>query len=451
MAPGLLGGWDNRESIVMSVHRPPALFLHSAFRSGSTWFWNRFRLASGTCAYYEPFNEALAVLDSAGLANGVPQKWPTGHPRLDAPYFAEYAPLLRPDGGVVHFSPEFSYQRYFDDGPNEAQQRYLGGLIAQARQSDRLPVLGFCRSLVRLPWLRRHCPGVHIATWRNPWDQWASYHHQTLAHKSIYFEFRAFLIACIGRCHGKYGKFFADLHLPPFLQYAAATDEEFLHPFFYASHVDHRFRIFLRVFLIDMLTALAHADAVVDLDRMSGEPAYRQATTVHLQTLSGLADLSFEDCVLPRHAYQDDGSYLAGMDEALAFLEDYGAQLASDTPEARALPELKRRMADCRRELGAAASALADGAEGKIAADQADLDRYALCHVLFAVRHMARPGGNPDDGLAYLRTAYGADYPFLRDDLARMAELVDFLDKDPAHANERLAAGRLSQALASEH
>ncbi len=430
----------------MAIDRPQALFLHSAFRSGSTWFWNRFRRAAGTCAYYEPFNEALASLDAERLAANAADRWPAGHPRLDAPYFAEYASLLRPGGGVAGFLPRFAYQSYFADGADEEQRRYLAGLIDGARQSGAVPVLGFCRSLVRLPWLRRHCPGLHIATWRNPWDQWASCHHQTLQYKNPYFEFRSFLIANIGNCDETYHDFFEDLYLPPFLKISPAGREEALYPFFYAAHVDHRFRVFLRVFMLDMLTALTHADLVVDLDRMSGEPAYRQATGRHLRDLSGLADLSFEDCALPRHPYHADAAYLAVLDEALAFLDRYGTRFPPAAPEGLALAELTRRMAECRRDLSAAAG---DFANGIVAEQQADLDRYMLCHLLFAARRMARPGGGDGDGPAYLRAVYGADYPLMQGDLARLADLVGALGANTsAETGERLACRRLGRVLA---
>ena len=67
-----------------------SIFLHSGFRSGSTWFWHRFREARGTLAYYEPFHEKLAQLSLAHVSEFGPQHWPSGHPELAAPYFAEY-------------------------------------------------------------------------------------------------------------------------------------------------------------------------------------------------------------------------------------------------------------------------------------------------------------------------------------------------------------------------
>jgi hypothetical protein len=430
----------------MSVHRPPALFLHSAFRSGSTWFWNRFRQETKVCAFYEPFNELLASLDPLSLAQDLPEKWHPGHPVLTAPYCAEYAPLLRPEGGVSFFEPRFSYESYFNDSADEPQRRYLAHLISHAKKSGVLPVLGFCRSMARLPWMRRHLQGVHIVTWRNPWDQWMSCHEQALRHKNTYFEFRAFLIASIGVCDDRYRDFFGDLELPPFLKYASAENEKFLHPFFYAAHVNQRFRIFLRVYMQDMLIALSHADVVVDLDRMSGDPAYRQAVTLHLRNLSGLVDLSFEDCALPRHPYQDDGDYVAEMDDALAFLDRYGEGLRPDAPMLRGVGALKARMMACRESMAAAAASLPAVPDGPL--DEDDIDRLSLCHVLFAARRMVKNDADPADALSYLRQVYGRDFSARQAALAEIAQFVHWLGGDPAYADERHAANRLGQILA---
>lgn len=429
----------------MSSVPPSALFLHSAFRSGSTWFWSRFRKASGTCAFYEPFNEAMATLDPQNAAESRPN-WSPGHPALDAPYYAEYAPLLDPDGGVRRYRRRFAYQSYFDDGPDAEQQSYLSLLIGHARQAGRLPVLGFCRSQARLPWLRRHCPGLHLVTWRNPWDQWVSYHHQTLRHRNAYFEFRAFLIASLGGCHARYRPFFADLYMPPMLTYTTPDDEGFLDFFFHASHVDHRFRIFLRVFMFDMLNALANADIVVDLDRMNAESAYRGAMTSDLRGRTGLADLAFEDCALPRHGWMEDGAYLSGLDEAMDFLDGWGGHAGNDWTDGAALADLKGRLALCRDGLAAVARASVTADEPEPGAG--GLDRYTLSQVLFAVRRMVRHGGSPSDGPAHLRAVYGEDFATLCEGLAGVAGLVEDMNADPGHESLRRAAVELGRLLA---
>ncbi|HUC66807.1 MAG TPA: hypothetical protein VMA53_15320 [Stellaceae bacterium] len=330
-----------------------SIFLHSGFRSGSTWFWHRFREARGTHAYYEPFHEKLAQLSLAALSEFGPQHWSSRHPDLAAPYFAEYRGVLRPEGGVELYETRFAAAAYYETGPDEAQAAYIRGLAEHARAAGKVPVFGFCRSLGRVPWFAALGEGVHITTWRNPWDQWVSCRDQAVKQQNWYFLFRFVLLASFGRCHPRYAPFFEGLDLPPAPAGIAAAELSALLAYFDAASVDTLFRIFLRVYMLDMLIALQHADHVVDLDALK-EPEHRRAVTAGLRRATGLADLSFEDCALPQHGPLHDAAYAPRIEEALALLNGAGAAIARD--HERAWPLLERRLVECLERLRAAAA-----------------------------------------------------------------------------------------------
>jgi hypothetical protein len=331
---------------------PRALFLHSGFRSASTWFWHRFREAQGTCAYYEPFHEALATLRRDNLPVFASQHWASGHPELSAPYFDEYEPLLRSEGGVRFYLTRFAAEAYYETGADDAQARYIRNLADHARQAGKMPVFGFCRSLGRVPWFRALDEGLNIVTWRNPWDQWVSCRDQALSRQNWYFLFRFVLFASFGSRHLRFAPFFADLGLPA--APAGITKEQLsdLLAFFEAASTEALFPIFLRVYMLDMLIALHHGDLVVDLDALSEDAAYRRDVTAGLRDATGLADLSFEDCALPHRAGQEDASSAARLEEALRFLAGAGRAIAGEYP--RALPLLERRLEDCLRRISLA-------------------------------------------------------------------------------------------------
>ncbi|MTJ83017.1 MAG: hypothetical protein F8N37_18695 [Telmatospirillum sp.] len=427
-----------------------AVYLHSAFRSGSTWFWNRFRVEPGVMAFYEPFNEKLSSLTGWAIAIDTPGRWNSRHPVLAAPYNAEYKPLLRPGGGVRLFEDRFSYAGYFDTGADEPLARYLDGLAGHARQSGALPVFGFCRSQARVPWFQRYRPGLQVTTVRNPWDQWASYHLMALETGSAYFEFRAFLAATIGRGHRDVSRHFADLHLPPLGDEAGESDEACLEAFFVAADTALRFRIFLRVYILDSFRALAHADLVVDLDKMSGDAAYRARMTSDLRVLTGLPTLSFEDCALPRHPPLPDADYKGGLEEALQVLDRLtdGPSTAAE-PQAAAARETVRGLllSALARVTGAGASDQTDvsGAPGDLTAIPV-IDRFTLCHMLYAVRRMGRRNGDPGAALDYLRLVYVGDFERCQQDLIDMADMLRWWNS-PDYALECECARILSPVL----
>lgn len=52
--------------------------------------------------------------------------------------------------------------------------KYIALLIRHANRLGKLPVFGFCRSVGRLPGLKKQFSGIHIFQYRNLWTQWMS-------------------------------------------------------------------------------------------------------------------------------------------------------------------------------------------------------------------------------------------------------------------------------------
>jgi hypothetical protein len=75
------------------------VFIHSGFRTSSTWLWLKLRNSTGLKAYYEPYNSALCTISVQDAQNFGPRDWQSKHPAFDA-YFTEYLSLIQPTGGV---------------------------------------------------------------------------------------------------------------------------------------------------------------------------------------------------------------------------------------------------------------------------------------------------------------------------------------------------------------
>jgi len=163
------------------AHHTPAqarpVFLHGAWRSGSTYYWSRFRQAEGTLCFYEPLHHGLAKLTPKRIAEGGEDATAAlRHPPLSAPYFAEYAPLIR-GRGVQGYSQSLAYERYHldEDEAHPQLQRYIGGLLSHASFMGRRAALGFNRSCGRVAWLKRRFGAFDIHIDREPAAIWASY------------------------------------------------------------------------------------------------------------------------------------------------------------------------------------------------------------------------------------------------------------------------------------
>src|ERR1700761_3229311 len=90
------------------------IFIHSLFRSGSTYLFHKFRSTDNFYCYQEPCNEALIDLDrnpdgfmkSPGYDSRLLR-----HPTLTAPYFYESYCIRDRLKGL--FKKSFSYEDYF--------------------------------------------------------------------------------------------------------------------------------------------------------------------------------------------------------------------------------------------------------------------------------------------------------------------------------------------------
>ena len=118
-----------------------AVFLHTGYRTAGTWLWSCFRKLDNVTAYYEPLHEMLATIDPEKLASSTANSWRSGHPTLDAPYFAEFAHLLGPGArGIPGYDPVFSIDRLDGQTPEAADQleAYVRGLMRTAHGHSEL-------------------------------------------------------------------------------------------------------------------------------------------------------------------------------------------------------------------------------------------------------------------------------------------------------------------------
>jgi len=157
----------------------PPVFIHAAPRTSSTWFWLKFRELTATLCYYEPFTFSLNWLTPERVATIGGDSWDSRHPKGD-PYYREYAPLLRKNGGVKHFQPAMTMQWYLPQGGlrgelRPAEKDYLSLLIEHANEAGKAPVFGDCWSLGRIWAIKQTYDGFHIFQYRNLWQQWLSY------------------------------------------------------------------------------------------------------------------------------------------------------------------------------------------------------------------------------------------------------------------------------------
>lgn len=252
-----------RRGGVVQRARPDYIFLHSSFRTGSTWLWSRFRTNPETCAYYEIYHPSLSDIEFRSLDSS-PRSWNSHHPD-EARYFLEYIPLIE-NKAVRYFDPRLSSEAFFpglsSSSLADVDLTYVRNLVQVAAQAGRYPVLTCTRSLGRIGLLRQNTNGYHIVIVRNLMRQWFSYSNQYASGNGFFLSDTLNTIR-------------VNRHKPPIdklYEYAESMGVDFDS----TTPDDNAFVIFVcyHIYLYNISTPCA--DMVFDLSRASGDEKYRK-------------------------------------------------------------------------------------------------------------------------------------------------------------------------------
>ena len=290
-APGTLATATTRKAPV-----GPPIFIHSSWRSSSTWFWSKFRELPGTTAYFEPFSELNTTLTPTNVPGFDSTVWESRHPKI-ASYLLEYLPLLRRSKGVRLYQQRMAYDWFIAKGGldgtlRDEETRYLAFLLRHAARHGQVPVLGFVRSLGRAAAIKKCFAGVHILQLRNLWPQWQSYLSYKRRDDPVFYNTApaiiahadddAYLVALRNRYLGQSSPGAAGRDGPARSRLLRALPEPDVFALFMALHV----YLYLHAERI--------VDCVVDVTRAAHQPDYLAAIEQELRARCGL-QLSLSD------------------------------------------------------------------------------------------------------------------------------------------------------------
>ena len=284
---------DGPEGMMSGMASSP-IFIHSLFRSGSTWLFDRFRRAKGASywCYQEPFHEFLShlkrdpgkLLDVHGDLVAAMR-----HPPIDRPYFYEFHAIR--DQIRDLFTPCLSFESFFDTTVCPSLDNYVHALIVGAQSR---PLLQCCRSWGRMRHLRDVHGGLHIHLWRNPWDQWWSYQVVEYFETSNLFILNAknppAVIAALGEVVGFERKRAAGLYRDPEHMGRGALGAR------------DRYRLFYTFWLYSFLEVRPLADCDVNIDALTGMPGYREHVGRQWDAL-GIRNVDLSGCKVPQGVY----------------------------------------------------------------------------------------------------------------------------------------------------
>ncbi len=265
------------------------IFVHSLFRSGSTYVFGAFRRsAAGYWCYQEPLNEFVRHVADAPhrlLEIDAHDRALLRHPTMDKPYFWEFYQIR--DAIAPLFRKEFSYDTFFTartDPSFPALKSYLQCLIDNARGR---PLLQCCRSFGRIAALRDAFAGTHIHLWRNPHDQWWSYQVGDYFDATTQLILNAAdtppILAAVKEICGV-----LDFH-------DRDVESEIAHARRHRLASRESYLSFYALWMYSFLQSEKVADLSINIDSLSTSNAYRQHILASLAN-QGIDALDFSDC-----------------------------------------------------------------------------------------------------------------------------------------------------------
>lgn len=213
------------------------------------------------------------------------------HPALEAHYFQELYEAWPAWKNTLQ--PSLVYEAYFSSPGSDIGITFWQSLIDA---SITRPVFHACRTSGRIGAIKDSLAGYHIYLWRNPWDQWWSYKatphfdaaNQLIMHVPGAPDAVALLRTSLGlESHGT-------MPLAQALAYYAERPLD----------SNESYLIFYMLWCLGLREGILHGDLVLNIDRLSDSPVYRDEILSHLAD-AGVEELDFSDCWIPRGLYPE--------------------------------------------------------------------------------------------------------------------------------------------------
>lgn len=278
------------------------IFIHSLFRTGSTYLWNKFRQQDNFYCFYEPFHPSLMNVTLYNIESILTKDYQAvHHPSLATYYLYEYRKILTPEHrGLPYFKKSFSFDEFCYNTDNQDALRYIKHLIKSA--GDKTPVFQFNRSAGRSRWFVENFPeGLNIYLVRNPRHQWQSYWE--LFHRTNYESFfiMDLLIASLNRDTTPFKPLASHLPLFPFCIDKYDKEENFYRVALQCYTDEEKYLIFYYIWFWTLFENVLHSDIHININRLSSDPEY-QADIKEILKGYNINSLDFEDAQISEYS-----------------------------------------------------------------------------------------------------------------------------------------------------
>ncbi len=293
------------------------IFIHSLFRTGSTYIWHKFRENERYHCYYEPLHPNLLSISPEHPVAWAYDEQSTNrmrHPPLEKPHSLEYQLLLRPGvKGLPFLKKSFIFDEFCKNNGNLALKKYIELLLDNA--GDKIPLLQFNRSALRIRWFKKNFPqACHIYLVRNPRNQWHSYLVMQREHNLDIFLVMDMLTIGVNLKENCFQTLAEHI---PLIEYHGKRieDEELIFRQVLETYSDgEKYYLFYYLWFYSLVENVLNADFILNIDLLSSDSDYLCRTYDFLRN-SGVEGVDFGDAkITGYHGYILDRRTMEGIE-----------------------------------------------------------------------------------------------------------------------------------------
>ncbi len=306
----------------MEMATPDVTFVHSLFRSGSTYVYNALKRTGKFHIYHEPMHEVIASLPTSWneLSGRKDQlKSVLRHDFLIGGYFDEFSHLL--PSIKKTFDPKFSFDYYFmeADGSAPDLKAYINLLVDGVPKP---PVLQCTRTSGRIGWLKENYKSNHIFLLRNPWDQWYSYKVDPYIATTPRIIYSQSNLPEVLRA-----VFDASGALPLI---GCDTQDKVVCGFKRPLAPDQDYFLFFGLWLHSFVCGEQDCDVFIDMDELSASTEYQASCLASLEKI-GIQSIDFSDARLHRTVFdeREQAGFRIVEDQVLEIYRQHGMPIGS--------------------------------------------------------------------------------------------------------------------------
>jgi hypothetical protein len=280
------------------------IFIHSLFRTGSTYIWNKFRQQKNYHCYYEPFHQNLIFLnrDNPDLWEFTKQVTDQmNHPPLEKSYTYEYFDLIKDsEEGLKFFKKSLSFDEFCFNRKNQAAFKYINYLIENSGQ--KIPVFQFNRTSLRTKWFKSNFPeSLNIYIYREPHSQWQS--HLSMQRKNHLDIFCVMNLLTAGiNAHSHCFKTLS--LLVPLVEFHSDLfeNERIIYSQLIKTYTpEEQYTIFYYTWLFALIFNWINSDLVISVDRLNVDNRYRQRISSFLKEWD-VKPIDFSDIQIKKYS-----------------------------------------------------------------------------------------------------------------------------------------------------